>query len=411
MPYGEPEMLRNLLPDAIKFNKYTAISLGIIIGARISGSRNKHPLNFKSYDLPMTIWCVCPVFTSLTNGLGLYDGLVGTWDHYLTWGVPYFSGRLYFNTPEKIKDLCIAVIVGGIIYVPLCLFELRMSPQLHRKFYGFFQHSWVQHVRGGGYRPIVFMQHGLMVSLWMANTSILLFWLWKNGIVKHLKGIPVSLFLFATTVVTILCKSINAFFALMIGIGSYFFQRSGTQKIPMRLLVLSVPVYIALRSISFIDAADVVNLVGNVVDNPERLHSLSVRLRQEDLTSQKLMQRPIFGWGGYDRGRPIDPESGRIIRTVDSLWLISASKYGYIGLIAMISAMLIGPWKLLRKKTGGEEKKPTSELVVLSIVVTLFMIDCLLNAMLNPVYIMIAGSILGQYIMIHNEVPNKTKKR
>ena len=64
-------------------------------------------------------------------------------------------------------------VLGGLIYVPLCLFEVRMSPQLHNMVYGFAQHSFGQTVRGGGWRPMVFMQHGLAVGLFM---SVMLPW-------------------------------------------------------------------------------------------------------------------------------------------------------------------------------------------------------------------------------------------
>ncbi|MBV5327317.1 MAG: hypothetical protein JZU65_06720, partial [Chlorobium sp.] len=84
------------------------------------------------------------------------------------WGVPFLAGRIYFKDESTIKDLHRGIIIGGLIYMVLCLYEIRMSPQLNNMLYGFFPHSWVQHLRYGGFRPIVFMQHGLMVALWMA---------------------------------------------------------------------------------------------------------------------------------------------------------------------------------------------------------------------------------------------------
>ena len=69
---------------------------------------------------------------------------------------------------------------AALIYAPLCLLELRLSPQLHRWVYGYHQHDFVQTMRDGGYRPMVFMEHGLMVSFWMAAAALTAFWLWHE---------------------------------------------------------------------------------------------------------------------------------------------------------------------------------------------------------------------------------------
>ena len=38
--------------------------------------------------------------------------------------------------------------------------------------YGFFPHSWLQHVRGGGFRPIVFMNHGLVLGIFLSMAVV-----------------------------------------------------------------------------------------------------------------------------------------------------------------------------------------------------------------------------------------------
>lgn len=67
------------------------------------------------------------------------------------------------------------------------LYEVRLSPQLHRIFYGYFPHSFAQQVRGGGFRPVVFLQHGLWVAFFAMMMTVVTFALWcqnkqKSGI-------------------------------------------------------------------------------------------------------------------------------------------------------------------------------------------------------------------------------------
>src|SRR5204863_66271 len=72
--------------------------------------------------------------------------------------------------------------VGGLIYSVLILWEVRMSPQLHATVYGASprQADFAQAIRWGGYRPIVFMPHGLAVALFICNTVMAAFILARN---------------------------------------------------------------------------------------------------------------------------------------------------------------------------------------------------------------------------------------
>jgi len=97
----------------------------------------------------------------------VYDGFSEIVRAFIGWGLPYLIGRVYFNDLESLQELAVGIFIGGLIYIPFCWFEVRFSPQLHKWVYGFRQHSFIQNVRDGGYRPMVFMQHGLMVGMWM----------------------------------------------------------------------------------------------------------------------------------------------------------------------------------------------------------------------------------------------------
>ena len=121
------------MPD---YTKQTAIALGVLLGGRLSGARSKVSFQFGRYDLPMLIWCLCPIASSISNNLGLYDGLSSAFTQIIYWGIPYFAGRVYFRDMASVRELCIGIIIGGLLYVPLCLFEVRMSPQLSKMLYG-----------------------------------------------------------------------------------------------------------------------------------------------------------------------------------------------------------------------------------------------------------------------------------
>ena len=77
------------------------------------------------------------------------------------------------------------IAIGGLIYVPLCLLEIRLSPVLEIWVYGI--DRW-EPVRYGGYRPKVFLSAGLELGMWMTNATLICYQLWACGAVKKLRG-------------------------------------------------------------------------------------------------------------------------------------------------------------------------------------------------------------------------------
>lgn len=388
------------VPGIPAYGKSTAIAIGLILGGWLSGKRQEASFAWKLYDLPIIIWCLSPIVSSLTNNLGLYDGLSSTFGQITTWGVPYMAGRIYFNSYETLKDLCIGIVIGGMVYVPLCLYEIRMSPRLNINIYGFFPHEWRQHYRYGGWRPIVFMQHGLMVAVWMALSSTMAFWLWRGRIVEHLKGIPMSYIFISLAVTAVLCKAASGWFALSMGCGAYILHRRFSTYILLFILILAVPLYMSLRISSAVEGQDIEEVAATFFD-AERVGSLGIRLYQEDLFIEHSLDSPFFGWGGHSRNWPVDPYTGdRLIKMVDALWVIILSKNGFLGIFSWVLAMLIGPWLVFRSAKHFLQDKRSSSilLVALCLIVVLFMIDSLVNAMIGPIYITSAGAIVSWYL-------------
>ena len=388
-----------------EYSKVTAIAIGLVIGGSVAGKSHRADFHWQIYDLPMAIWCFfCPVASSMSNGLGLYDGLSGTLENIAHWGVFYWTGRLYFRECSSLRDLSLGIVIGGLIYIPLCLYEFRMSPQLSNIFYGFFPHSFAQHYRYGGYRPIVFMQHGLMVAFWMAQASIISFWLWRSKIISHLKGIPIGLIAISLTAITIFCKSANGWFFLFIGIASYFLFKSPKLVRFSRFILLLIPLYWFCRCTQIISYENL-QAVAELVFDTDRVRSLSIRLLQEDLFSLKAWDRPILGWGGWHRGWPLNPQTGELVDLpVDSLWIITFSTRGFVGLVNLYLAMLIGPWFIFSRYGIGEKHDNEKEMtfhvdaIVIGLAIVFFMIDSLMNGMINPVFIVCSGALISYHI-------------
>ena len=104
------------------------------------------------------------------RGLGVGDLLVNSVEIVVAL-IPFFLARRWLATPERHQALLIAIMALGVVYAFLALFEIRMSPQLNRWVYGFFPHQWTQHIRGG-FRPLVFLEHGLWLGFFLFTAAV-----------------------------------------------------------------------------------------------------------------------------------------------------------------------------------------------------------------------------------------------
>ncbi len=391
------------LPGLPDYTKMSATCWGVFIAAAVFDSQKLISFRPRLIDFPMLTWCLCPIASSITNGLGAYDGFATALSQTVTWGFPYLIGRIYFNDLKGLKEFAMAIFIGGIIYMPLCWYEIRMSPQLHNILYGFTQHSFAQTYRYGGWRPMVFMQHGLAVGMWMASASLVGVYLWISNSIKKIFHIPLSVMVILLIITLVLCKSTGAVGLFLIGLFILF----TTYKIKTKLLVLClllVPlIYIPVRATGYWDGD---NLAHYIYDNfdQERALSLWTRFDNENMLTEKAMVKPVFGWGGWGRSRVYD-DQGNDITITDSLWIIILGTNGMVGLGALTISILLPGFILIRHYPVKEWINP--DLVpaaALTILLSLYMIDNLLNAMINPIYIGAAGGIVS----LGKEAVNKT---
>lgn len=400
------------LPLLPSLNKTTAVAFGIVLGELVSGSRQKERFRLSGFDFPMMLWCfIAPMVTSLSNGLGLYDGFSNLLTNFFSWGVVFWAGRRYFGSPESMRDLTKAILTGALLYVPIVLFEVRMSPKLHLSIYGFFQHSFDQHFRYGGYRPIGFMQHGLMVALWMALGTTTAFWLWRTKSVDKAGGLPIGIVFLCFAGSVVLCKSGNAAVFTLLGIVSYFVYATKRSSKILKWIVLFIPFYFFIRLSNLVTIPQIENQIAHFFD-AERVDSLVIRLRQENLFGERALLRPLFGWGGYGRGWPVDSETGApLIQMVDSFWVIVFSTSGILGLLSVYASMGLGPLLVLARSglMKGSSRQPGSpyrvDAIVLSLVISFFLLDSLINSMVSPMYILCSGALASYCERGRNVVP------
>lgn len=371
----------------------------VLLGSVVFDAGRWRMFRPRMLDLAMAVLCASPFVTALDNGLGGYEALSASFELAMAWGAPYLLGRAYFRSPRALRDLASVLAAAALLYVPLCLWEIRMSPHLHHSLYGFTPSSFLEAIRLGGYRPIVFMAHGLAVGMFMACGTLAAFWLWRTDSSRELWGMPMGWVCAGLAATTLLCKSTGAI--ALLAMGALVLEGTRYLRVPALVLALAAvpPAYCAARVAGW-NGGEIVTAVTGAV-SAERAASVAFRIQNENLLLVKAMFRPWLGWGRWGRSRVYD-DQGNDVAITDGRWILHFGMNGLVGLVALLVSLALPAVALLRTLPARRWEDPrVAPAAALVVAVLLFAIDGLLNDMTSPVFPLIGGATLSLCLSFH----------
>ena len=390
------------LPGFPNYTKPLAAGLGALLAAFIFASPKLFSWRPKPIDLFFFAFILAPGISSYSNQLGTWDTTSVIVNRFLEWGVAYWVGRALFQDQDAIKEIAIGFVIAGIIYTPLCIWESVMSPQLSMNVYGFRPSAFGMTVRMGGFRPMVFMQHGLALSAWMASTALVAWILWRSKAITRIKFIPMSMIAIGLVVVTIGLRSAGAAVLLLGLIAAVELVQFTKLKVALLILILLPTGYITMRATGW-DGNQILNLTSFLGE--DRSQSLNMRLENDTMITQRALQHPVFGWGGWGRWRIFD-DLGNDITVSDSWWAILLGSTGLFGLTAAYGTFIAPMLKLTRRKTGIQTFDATKGTAwAIGFAILLFVLDTLVNAMPNTSFMLAAGALTS---FVTNKQPTQS---
>lgn len=366
------------------YNKPAAVTLSVLLGVCIFDAKRLSTMRLAWVDLPMLVWCLCPLASSLSNDLGFYDGAAEAMGQCMAWGGAYLLGRLYLADSKGLRALAISLVIGGVIYVPFCLSEMKAGPFWHIKVYGTYPHSWLESMRYGGFRPSVFLVHGLWLAWFMLCASVLAVSFWASGRVRQFFSVPSWLIAVILVITTVLCKSTGVVALLMVGIVPVLLRRFRTFMV---VCLIAAPVaYVGLRMTGMWDGLVLVEAAQGV--DADRADSMLVRLQFEDTLVKRAMQHPLFGWGGWGRST-----EGTGVWT-EGMWVLALGRMGLVGLAAWLGASLIpSAVALARVGRRGLSDPANAPLLALLVLVPLHVINGLVVVDFSPINYLMTGAV------------------
>ncbi|WP_299819483.1 hypothetical protein [uncultured Jannaschia sp.] len=320
-------------------------------------------------------------------GLSLYDGFSIVLNT-LMMVLPMFLARKYLATPEAHRMVLLTLCLAGLAYSFLALVEIRLSPQLNRWIYGFFPHSFAQHVRGGGYRPLVFLSHGLVLAIFFSGTIFAAIGLARLDARRRTQFLLAAFWLLA---VLTLSRSLGALVITLALLPVALFLTIRMQMIFAVIVASIFLTYPVLRGSGFVPLDRITSAAASI--DAGRASSLQTRFDNEEMILGKAEQRPIFGWGSWGRWRVYDSETGADITISDGHWVIVIGAGGWTRYLFEFG-LLTMPIFLLFLRSG--QLRVGRETSTLALILAANLIDLIPNASVTPITWILAGALWGR---------------
>ena len=349
------------------------------------------------------VYIVMPFGTVLTNsdplefrektiaGMRLYDSFASVANQMIAL-TPFFLARRYLGTPEGMRAIVVALVGAGLVYSIPMLIEVVMSPQMNVWIYGFFQHDFFQTIRYGGYRPVVFLPHGLWVAFFafMAMTAAFTI-LRRSPAEARPKALAVWLYLLFMLVI---CRSAGPLLYALAVLPLVLLAPPRLQLLLAAVMGVVVLAYPVLRGAHLVPVDQILAYADGL--SPERAYSLRFRIENEEILLARAQERPLFGWGGYGRAFTHDPITGETLNIADGAWVILMGTYGWIGYVTEFGLTAL-PLLLLGLAALRQPSADLSPWVgAVALILGANMVDLLPNATHIPFTWLLAGALLGE---------------
>lgn len=319
-------------------------------------------------------------------GIRIYDGFSMLLT-LLMMVLPYLLARRVLATPEAQRTLLLVMVVSMLIYSIPSLWEIRMSPQLHRQIYGYFPHSFLQQMRGDGFRAMVFLNHGLSLAILISLAVLAAAGLYRVAPKEQrMKWGLATGWLF---VMLILAKSLGSLIITLMILPLVLLLNPRLQLMAATGIAITVLTFPMLRNLDVVPVDRALALAESV--DPVRAQSLEFRLKNEDLLLEKARERPLFGWGIWNRNRVFD-EKGVDLSVTDGAWVLAMGIGGWARYIAVFGLLC---WPIIGLFLSSRQRiDPVC--AALALVMAGKLIDLIPNTGMVPVIWLIAGSLMGR---------------
>jgi len=379
-------------------DKILATNFGVILGTTLFCPKRFRSFPFGVPEVILLVYACGALATSLTNKLGLYDGVSSfTYKVFYT-AVPFCFGRGFVRSRADLLEIARIIIYAAAAYTILALWEWRMMQPIHRILYGYFHHSFHQHMRWGHFRPVVCFPHTLAFGMFFAWTSLLAIAMYKSKQLPRLTLTPPRLLVILPLLGVLSCMSLGPWGLFAIGLGAYWLRRWRQWRLVIWAPMLIAFAWMGARYTGVVSGDLAIDTVKTL--SAKRADSLETRIKAETLTIAHAKKRPAFGWGAFGRNRVRDARGKEVV--TDGLWVILV---GINGLVGLASFYLWWCWPIII--SGRARTRLVMDPVIYPVLVAIGLqaVNLIFNGFVSPVLTMFSGACVTALYALRNPRP------
>jgi len=321
-------------------------------------------------------------------GLGAYDffGQVVI-DVMVIYGT-YFAGRMLFTRMSDVIAFVRVMFGFGLLYACLALIEFRFSPQLHTWTYGFMQSDFMHAARAGGYRPMGFVQHGLVFARVMAIGLLSGLLLWRLNLLGRRGMIALAI----ATLIFTFCKSLGALILFVAMAPLVVLAQAQMHRRVLFALAMIVAIYPIARGLDYVPVDEMLDMAASI--EQQRADSMRTRFDNEAELLERARERLWFGWGGFGRSLLYD-DWGKVNSIVDGEWIGVIGYRGIVGYLGHYGLFLLPIFLAVRRLKALQSTEHAIVLGGFALITTLLAIDTIPNATSNLPHFFWSGALAG----------------
>ena len=392
---GVPTLDKNSIPNLAAF------VLALLLGGRAF----RWPRSI-TVNLLMLCFVVSPVLTAFANtdALSLGTAFLPAMDAYTAVAMmaanaitllPFILGAAMLRDENSHRDLLTVFVAAALAYSLPVLAEIRLSPFLQGRLYQVGSvEFFLQQMRGEGFRAMVFLGHGLLVSAFLGLAIVAATGLWRTK--RKVWMVPAGFAILYLCCVLLLNKSVGPTVLALSLLALLTFltpRRFFTVAFVLAAMVMTYPI---LRANHLIPV-DKITALASVVSE-KRADSADFRFRNEELLLDRADDRPLLGWGAFGRNRVFSFDGGNTtsdVAVTDGAWIVALGTFGWFGYISMFGLLCYPLWHTFkhRRRISSPITAAAAAMMVFSL------LDLMPNNSLRPITWMIAGALSSLVIV------------
>ncbi len=363
-----------------------------VFGAILTALSNPDMLVYSGYAATVVI-------PGLNFKDGAYMGMTNLFNAF----IPFLVGFAFVRDAKTMRFMARLLMSMLAIYAVLMLLEIRLSPQLHLWVYGHKAHNdFSQTMRWGGYRPMVFMRHGLAVALVVYNCGLAIIGLSRSGEKPMLFGRALHFSWKQMIAAAAFCLFITKSTAAIIyGVAFFPIALKGKAVFVLRVaLVLAVMAlsYPVARSYDWVPTRDLVDFMEETLGD-ERAQSMKYRFGNEDQLMVKVRERLYFGWGEYGR-QFFYRYDGRQATIPDGFWIIVLGSRGLFGYTPAFLILLYPVFMAQRRYKYVRKTGDLNLLACLTLAQATSVADLIPNGLFNTYPYFLSGALCALWMVL-----------